>query len=179
MDFEQNLSRDVLRQILANIPHMHGNEAVLQYVTNELAKQEIQAIPYTYTVPFSVPGAFNALAAGATLTTALNIQADADFLILNQTFSANQLNASYASAAELTAPNVSIFMNDTGSGNALMDNPVPVAELFGNARLPFVLPQPRRLAAKATLQVQAINNDPANGFNISLAFNGVKLYKFN
>jgi len=178
MQFDGQITKDTLRQIRDNLPNVSQNQQIYDSITNMLAKKTIQPVPYSYTANFAVSGAASALAAGATLTVNINIQADADFLILNQTYDVNS-NNSAKTASNVNIPNIGILMTDTGSGYQMMDAAVPVAEIFGNGQFPYVLPNPKLLPAKATLQIIANNFEQAQAYNLRLAFNGVKLYSFN
>lgn len=179
MDYGNQITKDTLRQIADSLPNTQENQATLNAIMNILSKKTIQPIPYTYSAVYSVAGAQNSLAAGAVSQPVnVNIQADADFLILNQTYDANTANAA-RTANTIVIPNVSVLLVDTGSGYNLMDQPVPVPALFGNGQYPYMLPNPKLLPAKATLQVQASNYDAAAGYNLRLCFNGVKLFATN
>lgn len=179
MDYGNQISKDTLRQILNQTPAISGNEAVRSRLIDLISAKTVQAVPYTYNAVYSVAGAANALAAGATnVPVNVNIQADADFLILSQTYDANTANAARTSTT-FTVPNASVTLTDTGSGFQMMDQAVPIPSIFGNGQFPFVLPNPKLLTAKATLQVLVTNYDAVAGYNIRLSFNGVKLYSYS
>ena len=179
MDYGNQVTKDTLRQILDNLPNIPQNAAVQNRIISLISSKTVQAIPYTYSAIYAVAGAANALAAGAAnVPVNVNIQADADFLILTQTYDANTANGA-RNAGNFVIPNVSVILTDTGSGYQLMDQAVAVPALFGNGQFPFVLPNPKLLPAKATLQILATNYDAAAGYNLRLSFNGVKLYSYN
>lgn len=178
MDYGQ-ISKDTLMKLLQSLPNTPDNQAVYAYLQDLVQAGTVQAIPYTYNVVYWLTGANNALAAGAANTPAnLSVQADADFLILNQTFVANTANAAQTANSEIVSPNIQLYISDTGSNMAWMDQAVPVGAIFGTGKLPYVLPEPKLVKAKSTIQVLATNNDAAAGYNLRLAFNGVKLYQY-
>lgn len=178
MDYGNQVTKDTLRQILDQLPNTRENQAVQNRLVSLLAAKTIQPIPYTYTVRYFSAGAANSLPAGAAnVPSQVSIQADADFLILTQTYDCNTANAA-RTANNIVIPNVSVTLTDTGSGYQMMDQAVNVPAIFGNGQFPFVLPNPKLMPAKATLQVLASNFDAAAGYNLFLYFNGVKLYSY-
>ena len=179
MEYGNQITKDMIRALLDQTPNTAQNQNVITAMSRLLAAKNIQPIPYTYNAVYWTTGAANNLAAGATNVPAnVNIQADADFLILNQTYDANTANAA-RTAGTYVVPNATIIMTDTGSGAQMMDQATPIANIFGNGQFPFVLSQPKLLTAKATLQCLVSNIDAAAGYNIRLSFNGVKLYAYN
>ena len=179
MDYGNQVTKDTLRQILNNLPNTAENVNVQNRLVSLISSKTIQPIPYTYNAVYWVTGAANALAAGAVnVPVNVNIQADADFLILTQTYDCNTANAARNSNS-LVIPNASVILTDTGSGYQMMDQAVSVPNIFGSGQFPFVLPQPKLMPAKSTLQVLMSNYDAAAGYNIRLSFNGVKLYAYN
>ena len=179
MDYGNQVTKDTLRQIYDSLPNTRENQDTLAAISAMLAKKTIQPVPYTYSATYRAAAGGNSLAAGATsVPVSINIQADADFLILNQTYDCNTANAA-RTASSIVVPNATVLLLDTGSGYQLMDQGVPVAALFGNGQFPYVLPNPKLMPAKATLQVQVTNYDAAAGINLQLCFNGVKLFAYN
>lgn len=179
MEYGNAITKDTLRTLLDQTPDTQQNARVRQALVSLITRKSVQPVPYTYTANYTAAGAANGLAAGV-VNAVVNvpIQADADFLILNQTYSVNSLNAA-ATRATTPVPLVSVTLIDTGSGYQWMDSPVDVDEIFGNGQFPYVLPNPKLMVAKSTLQVLASNHDAAAGYNLRLAFNGVKLLAFN
>ncbi len=177
-DYGNQITKDTLRQIYDSLAPSRENEATLAAIAAILAKKTITPVPYSYNAIFWVTGANNALAAGATALVTVGIQADADFLILNQTYNANTANAAVTESS-FPYPNVTALLLDTGSGFQMMDQPTPITSIFGNGQFPYYLPQPKLMPAKSALQVTLTNYDAAAGYNIRLSFNGVKLYASN
>jgi hypothetical protein len=177
MEYGQDISgalRDVLANLNQNDPNAQG---AINLIHEYLSQPKVRYEPYTYNAVYWTTGAGNNLAAGAAnVPFNVNIQSDADFLIINQTYSCNQLNAARTTAA-FPVPNITVLLTDTGTSATMMDQPVPVEHIFGTAQFPYILPQPKLMLAKATLQVLATNFDAAAGYNLRLSFNGVKLYR--
>ena len=179
MDYGNQFTKDTLRNLLDQTPDIQANAHVRAAIISLLTQKNIQAIPYTYNAVYWVTGAANSLAAGATnVPVNVNIQADADFLILNQTYDANTANAARNNST-FVVPNVLVSLQDTGSGYMMMDQQTSVPNIFGNGQFPYVLPNPKLMPAKSTLTVLATNVDAAAGYNLRLSFNGVKLYSYN
>lgn len=177
-DYANGVTKDDLRRMLAQVPNIQQNAALRQALMELIAAEVIQAIPYTYTIAYWLTGAFNAIAVGAAnVQGKIDVQSDADFLIMNHTFWANTANA-VQNAGNRVTPNVTVLLTDTGSGYNQMDQALPIANLFGTGQFPYVLPEPKLLPAKSTLQAQATNLDPAVACNLFLSFNGVKLFKY-
>jgi hypothetical protein len=120
-------------------------------------------------------GRLATLAAAAVSTTFLNIQADADFIVEKLTFAADTAGAALTFNT-YPAPNVLVLLTSTGSGQNLMSAPVPLASMFGNAFLPFILPMPRVLPANSQLQITLTSVEAAVSWFLTLNFIGRKLY---
>lgn len=174
-----HINRDTLQRLLDNTPRTKDNQQLIQSLQGLLSAKRIQPVPYSYNAVFWTTGAANNIASGVTAPVVnVNIQADADFLVMNQTYDANTANAARTQTTAVV-PNALVLLTDTGSSSQLMDVATPIPSIFGTGQLPYVLPEPRLLLAKSTLQVQVANIDAAAGYNIRLTFNGVKLYKYN
>lgn len=166
---DMNVDKSVLRAILANTPDTQENAGLIDMVSRLMTKKDIIRKPFTYTTVFA------AVAPGATPTNQIAIQADSDFLILAQTYHANQANAAQTETS-VTYPLMTVLLTDTGSGSQLMDSAVSVPQIFGNGKFPFVLPEPQYLVARGNLAVQVANYDAAATYNLRLSFHGVKLF---
>ena len=176
MEFNNMVSQDMLRQLLDMTPDTNENQNIRMALINMIAAQNVTTLPFTYNAVYYAAGAANALAAGANnIPAIINIQADSDFLILNQTYDANQLNAARTNTA-LPVPNINLLISDTASSANMSDVAVPVANIFGTAQQPYILPTPKLLKANSNLQILATNVDAAAGYNLRLSFNGVKIY---
>lgn len=172
------VQRSEISQILAMTPDIQENSNViqqLQYLERELC---VVRQPWTYNIVLA--GANGAAANGiATNTTSaplsVLIDASAMFEICNQTYWANSLNAAVTSGTYVV-PNCTVMLVDTGSGMQMMDVPAPIPAIFGSGQFPYVLPEPKIMAANSGLQATFTNFDAAAGYNIRLCFNGYKIY---
>lgn len=118
------------------------------------------------------------LAAAASTTTSIQIEADSDFMIEKLTqYTLTTLAEVPQFAGSSYVPDVTIMLIDTGSGRQLMNIPLPAFNIFGTAQLPFVLPKPRRLFARSTLSVQVANLNTSQSYAyIYLTFTGRKIF---
>ncbi len=177
-DYTSQFNKDVLRQLLDETPDIAANAELRRAISAMLQAQTINPVPYTYNAVYAVAGAANSLAAGVLNVPAnVGIQSDADFMIMNQTYDCNSLNAA-RNAGTIVIPNATVLLNDTGSGMQQMDQAVSVPQIFGTGQQPYILPQPKYLMAKSTLQVLVSNFDAAAGYNLRLSFNGIKLFAY-
>lgn len=116
-------------------------------------------------------------------TDTIQIEADSNFILQKLTYHA-QAPAGTALAADALGlvesqkiiPPVAIQLIDTGSGRQLMQNPIPIPSLFGDGKLPFILPNPRMFMRNSTIQVVFTNLDATNTYTVRLAFIGYKVY---
>lgn len=127
--------------------------------------------PYMYTSDFA------SIAAGASATNTINIEADANFRWEKSTYMA----ANAAALTNLTVntriwPLVTILITDTGSGRQLMDSAIPIPSMFGSGEIPFILQQPKIFSARSTITLTLTNFDTALAMQIRLAFIGTKLF---
>jgi len=121
-------------------------------------------------------GRLSALLAGATINTQILIQADSDFLVEKLTMTTDLAGAAYT-VSTAPVPNATVLLTASGSGQQLMNTPVPLGSLFGSGQLPFILPYPRVLRANSQLQIQIVNFDAAViTAQITLNFHGRKIY---
>ena len=127
---------------------------------------------------YEIDTATGGVAPGATATLTFQIQADSDFKLLKLAQTSTN-NASITGTQEATRilPLVTCQITDQGSGRQLFSNPVSVPSLFGDGRIPFILPVVRIFKARATVQVLLSNYDTTITYNVRLSFIGSKLFK--
>lgn len=154
---------DSVRELLRDIPAYQ--QAIARGAT-------VIPKPYIYRTAFTLAE----FTAGVTIPKQINIQADADFILLAQTFFATTSESTAYAEATQIIPNASILLTDSGSGTQLSDAAVHVPEYFGNGQFPYYWPRPYYFAAKSTLTVTGTNNDTSNAYGLRLAFIGVKIY---
>lgn len=118
---------------------------------------------------------FPSLGATASLTGSVVIQADSDFIL-------QKLVASARDGATLFVPpdvQMTVVITDTGSGRQLVDGAVPLGNIFGSARFPFIMPTPRLFAARSTIEITLANISGAAAIAFEatrLSFIGFKAY---
>lgn len=172
-----NMDPQEIQALLQATPDIPENAQLIAALADMLNASRIVKYPFTYNAVFAAAGAANSIAAaGGTGTANVNISADAPFMIVNQTYDANTLNAARTSGTYVV-PNATVLLTDTGSSRTMMDVAVPVPSIFGNGQFPYILPVPKLMQANSQLQVLVTNNDAAAGINLRLSFNGYKLFK--
>jgi len=105
----------------------------------------------------------------------ITIQADSDFELLKL---AQFTDVAGASEAEATAiiPLATLLIQVGSSGRNLMNNAVPIGNLFGSGRIPMVLPRGRIFQAQTIITLTYANYSAATTYNTRLSFIGRKLY---
>jgi hypothetical protein len=117
----------------------------------------------------------SALAAAASVTSNLQILADADFFLVKMAFFADIAGAVETDSTRVI-PLVTIQVTDTGSGRQLFSGAVPIPSIFGTGQIPFILPIVRKFAANSTIQLAYTNFSAATTYNIRTSFIGWKEY---
>lgn len=115
------------------------------------------------------------LAPAATGSTQFQIEAASNFVWVKAAFIADIAGAAQTDATRIV-PNVDVQLQTTGSDKNLFQNFVPIPSVFGDGRLPFVLPFPMVLTANSILRADFQSREAANTLNIRLAFIGWKDY---
>lgn len=169
-----NVTNSDLQQLLAMTPRTPENAGIVNALETLLSAKSIVRKPFTYSTNFS-----NAvLTAGATITNNISIQSDAPFLIQAQAYSADVAAAGQTESSRIY-PLANILLTDSGSGVQLMNQSVPLVQIFGNGENPFILPEPYLLQARGNLTVQVNNRDASQAYNLFVSFIGVKLFAYN
>ena len=124
---------------------------------------------FTYTAKF-LP-----LTAGATQSAQTNIQADSDFVWIasNITVVDAATNRTFTNPAPILCRII-----DTGSGTQLMDDFVPVANVFGTQGSPFInFGVPYIFRRGSTVQIDLTSQNNAD-FNVRIGYLGFKVFDF-
>lgn len=124
---------------------------------------------------FIYPVNFLLLGAAEVRPVVLNIDATSDFIWYYGAYAADA-NGAAQTAATRTYPLVDILITPTDTTAQMMQTPVPVTSMFGNAENPFVLPAPRLLPSRTAITFTATNRDAANT-NLRLALIGLKRFQ--
>ena len=120
---------------------------------------------------------YSGLAAGATLSNQVTIQADSDFVLEQVSYHANVANAAFT-VSSAPVPNVSLLLTDSGSGRQIMSAPVPLAH-FASApgqSPPFSLRCPKSFVARSTITVALTSFEASTAYNIYLSLIGRKTF---
>lgn len=117
-----------------------------------------------------------ALAAGANTSGSFVVDADSDFKLTKVAYMADLAGAAQTDSGRVV-PLVTVLIKDQGSGRDLMSKPVPLPAVFGDGRLPFILPAPRIIRRKATVIATLANYSAATAYGLRLSFIGVKLFQ--
>lgn len=127
---------------------------------------------------FYVLPTFAALAPAGNATQSVNIQADSAFECVAIAFHADIAAAAFLYNTR-PIPNVTLILQDTGSGRNLMNGAVPLSALVGVAEHPGYLPQPKTFNPNATIQATLTNFDAAVTYNIRLTLIGRKIFNLS
>lgn len=122
------------------------------------------------------------LATGVTLapsnSTTLTFQIDgqSDFFWDKACAYVNVANDATTEANALV-PAINITITDTNNNQPMMNNPVPIANIFGTGRLPFILPIRYIFYNKATVKMEIANvSDNTTYTRVDLSFIGIKAW---
>ena len=108
---------------------------------------------------------FDALAAGATATGNIQIQADADFETQKLSYFADIAGGAQTVTTQVV-PLTTVLIVDAGSGRQIMNEAVAVGALFGDGRIPFILPTPRVFAARSNITFTVANFSAATTYRV-------------
>lgn len=118
---------------------------------------------------------FASLAAGASASSSITVQSEADFLLQKLTFFADIAAAAQTDSTRII-PLITILITDSGTKRQLMSAAVPVASIFGTGEIPFLLPQPKAFKARSSILIQASNYSVGSTYNLYLSFIGTDIY---
>src|SRR5574340_547581 len=165
------VTKQDIDNLIAQTPDTPQNHGLLNQLYNLSQSLKVIRKPWTYSSNFT------ALAAAGAAPQQQNIAIDstAPFIILSQTYFADIALAAQTSGT-FVYPLVTVLLVDTGNNENMMDIAAPVTSMFGNGQFPFVLPEPKIMAANSTLQITANNFSAATVYNLRLSFHGYRLY---
>lgn len=116
------------------------------------------------------------LNAGSQQTVTVNIEADSNFTWVKSAVFASLAGAAQT-AASLVIPDVTLQIQDSGSGRLLQNVAVPITSMAGNGQLPFVLPVPRLFKARSTISFTFANRSAAENYTaLALSLIGYKTF---
>jgi len=147
---------------------MYGLQVIRDILAPALKARQIWLDWFTYPADWSPlqPNAIN-------VPYLIHFDADSDFLLYEQTIAVFS-----TPGTPVVAPDYKITMMDTGSGRNFQSGPVHVSNIFGNAQRPYILPEPKLIAAASTLNLQ-LTNKSTQAAEVNLGFSGVKIFYFS
>lgn len=125
---------------------------------------------FTYEVDFPL------IAPAASQSASFTIQAEADFLLSKLTMTADIVGAAITDSSA-PIPLCTLLIQDTGSGRQLSNVPVPLSNMFGSGKLPFILPRQRVFLARSVVNLTLLNFSAATTYNVKLSFVGEKAFR--
>jgi hypothetical protein len=130
---------------------------------------------FVYNLDFGVT-TLSTLATGLSVSQNIQIQSDASFLLTGFNGSLFNANTQSAQFGNTQAFNVTINIQDTGSGKNLSSSPVQFAHLFGqNGENAYELPVPRILSQNSTIVITLTNNTGTALTGAMVSCHGVKI----
>jgi hypothetical protein len=126
---------------------------------------------------FTYTAKVEALNFGTTANDTINIQANSDFVLYKTTYIVfGDLTTSLTDSSTLV-PHVNVQLTDTGSGQQLFSEAIPISTVAGTGERPFILPKPRTLRANTTLVVAFENFSTVLNYDlVYLQFIGQKIF---
>jgi len=166
----EEISKSAIRELLNNTPNISENGPLIAKLQRLMSARRVLRDPFSYVVKFS------SIVAAANSTETVNIQADSDFLIQAQCYMVDIAGAIQTDGSRVI-PIATVLLTDTGSGRQLMDDDQPISSIFGTGMEPYVLPQPKLMAARSSLAVKVTNTSASTTYtNLLLSFIGVKIF---
>jgi len=125
---------------------------------------------------FTYTTRFEDLLSGATGNQFIQIEADSDFLIQKLAVATFE-NGNALTTFSQPIPLCTILIVDTGSGRQIMNEPIPVDSLFGNGKLPYILPTPKLFVKNSRINVTLFNFSSGTDYDdIWVSFEGKKIF---
>jgi hypothetical protein len=112
------------------------------------------------------------LAALTNAVQSVRIQSDSYFRWMQSTMTVDD-----DADAVVPLPLITMQVKDGGSNLELFSDPAPVASIFGNGTLPFVLPVPRIFNPNSLITLTVSNYHTTQQYNGRFSLIGCKLYK--
>lgn len=118
---------------------------------------------------------FQNFSSGDTLTGFIQVEADSDFLIQKLAYFSN-FNDEQVTVFSQDVPLATILIVDTGSGRQIMNIPIPIGALFGDGRLPYILPTPKLFTKNSRINVTVFNFGQEDYEDLWIIFEGKKIF---
>lgn len=117
-----------------------------------------------------------AIAAGASASTTIQVQADASFELQKLAMFADIALAAQTESTRVL-PLVTIQLTDQGSGRQVFSVPVSIPSIFGDGRIPFILPTTKLFVANSAIQLDFVNYSAATAYNLRIDLIGTKIFR--
>lgn len=130
-----------------------------------------------YKESFTYNAIFAAIGAGVTQTVTVQIQNDSYFVVVSQMA---EIWDSATGNTTNTNPNVApmtVRIQDSSSGKFLMDQPTPIANVFGTGQQPHVALYRSKLFLPGGQISVELTNGMAASQRVRLSFEGFKVYR--
>ena len=149
--------------------------------TNQLrdprARPAVPAVPAKLRDFFVYEIEFASLAAAASATGQIQIQADSDFEV-QKLCQFSDIAAAVQTEDSRVLPLVTIQITDSGTGRNMFSAPVPIPSLFGDGRIPFILPTTKLFSKNASVSFVVANFSAATTYNLKLQLIGAKIFTY-
>jgi hypothetical protein len=111
---------------------------------------------YYWYVANPTNGGTSPLAPAATGNTSIQIDAGTDFYWIATTIQADIAGGTLTESTDVI-PLVTVLINDTGTSRNLMNGPVPIGSLAGDAKRPYRLVRPRLFRANSIINLTFVS----------------------
>lgn len=138
--------------------------------------EQQKPLRYTGADLFTYAAPVLAIAAGAAQSVNIQIDTEADFECSKLTYAADIAGAAQTDSGRVV-PLVTVSISEGGaSARPLMNTPVPISSLFGDGRIPFILPSPKIFRAGQMLSFSFVNISAGTTYRLYAALIGRKLF---
>lgn len=121
---------------------------------------------------------FGTLAASASASLALSVEADSTFVWTKASYYADANPIAAQTDSSRVIPNVLVSITDSGSGRNLQNKPVPLNCYGGHDGLPLVLPVAREFKASSSINVSITNVSTVVFNNLKFCLIGYKKFLY-
>jgi len=126
---------------------------------------------FAYTILFAN------LVAGNSAQGSIQLQSDSEFELTKLTMFADIANGDETEATRVL-PLVTLQLRDSGTARNLFSAPVPIPAIFGDGRIPFILPVPKMFSPNASISFEVSNFASATDYNLRLLLVGAKVFSY-
>jgi hypothetical protein len=121
--------------------------------------------------PYAYRAKFTGLAAGASDTKEININANGDFVLMQPNY-----RAWIDDTDSDVSPLITVQLTDTGSSQQLTNDQVDITTYMGHIRTAdYAFVYPRIISGRSQVSIQLWNNSTALTYNVEITFVGVQV----